>query len=72
MSKNDALNTFLYPQSVAIVGVSKDLTTISGKPLKNLIRHQYKGSIFLVNPKYKEIEGMTCYPSILDIPVRLT
>lgn len=68
MSKHDALNSFLNPQSVAIIGVSKDLSTISGKPLKNLIRHQYKGSIFLVNPKYNEIEGITCYPNILDIP----
>lgn len=71
MSKNESFNSFLNPQSVAIVGVSKDFSSISGKPLKNLIRHQYKGPIYLVNPKYNEIEGIACYSSILDIPGKI-
>ncbi|MEW9677839.1 acetate--CoA ligase family protein [Lentibacillus sp. L22] len=68
MSKMEALQQMLNPESVAIVGVSKDFTSISGKPLKNLIRHRFKGEIYPVNPKYDEIEGFTCYSSLLDIP----
>lgn len=68
MAKRAAIERFLNPKSVAIVGVSRDFSSISGKPLKNLICHQFKGEIYPVNPKYEEIEGITCYSSILDIP----
>ncbi|MDQ0269671.1 acetate--CoA ligase family protein [Cytobacillus purgationiresistens] len=68
MSKIEAINRLLNPSSIAIVGVSKDFTSISGKPMKNLLSHQYKGKIYPVNPKYNDIEGIQCYPSILEIP----
>lgn len=68
MSKREAIEHFLKPKAVAIVGVSQDFSSISGKPLKNLIRHNYEGDIYLVNPKYDEIADIPCYPSILDIP----
>lgn len=60
MDKNEAIQKFLHPESIAIVGVSKDFTSISGKPIKNLIQHQYKGNIYPVNPKYEEIGGYKC------------
>lgn len=68
MSKKQALDYLLNPSSIAIVGVSKDFTSISGKPLKNLLHHKFTGEIYPVNPKYDEIGGLTCYPSLLDIP----
>ncbi|QQK76421.1 acetate--CoA ligase family protein [Salicibibacter cibarius] len=68
MSKREAIERLLNPESIAIVGVSQDFTSISGKPMKNLIRHQFKGQIYPINPKYEEIAGFTCYPSLLDIP----
>lgn len=68
MDKNEAIQKFLHPESIAIVGVSKDFTSISGKPIKNLIQHQYKGNIYPVNPKYEEIGGYKCYPSLVEIP----
>ncbi|AXF55210.1 acetate--CoA ligase family protein [Salicibibacter kimchii] len=68
MSKKEAIERLLNPGSIAIVGVSQDFTSISGKPMKNLIRHQFEGQIYPVNPKYEEIEGFTCYSSLLDIP----
>ena len=68
MSKQEAMNHFLNPKSIAIVGVSKNFSSISGKPLSNLLLHKYEGAIYPVNPKYDEIKGLTCYPSLLDIP----
>lgn len=67
MSAN-SLKEFFDPQSIAIIGASKDLTSISGKPMKNLLHHKYMGQIYPVNPRYEEIEGVKCYSSILDIP----
>lgn len=40
------LNGFYNPQSIAIVGASQNLTSIGGRPLNNLIRHKFQGSIY--------------------------
>jgi acyl-CoA synthetase (NDP forming) len=62
------LRSLLNPQSIALVGVSKDPSRIGGRILKYLRQHEYDGRIFLVNPKYEAIEGIKCYPSIPSIP----
>jgi len=62
------LKKFFNPQSIAIIGASKDFTSISGKPIKYLLSHGYEGNIYPVNPKYKEIGSLQCYPSITEIP----
>jgi acetyltransferase len=60
---------FLFnPRSIAIVGASDDLTRIGGLPIKFLRQHKYTGRIFPVNPKYREIAGLPCYPSLKEIP----
>jgi len=50
------------PRSVAIIGASPhDLATLA--QMKTKIRDR----LFLVNPKYSEVLGKKCYPSILDV-----
>ena len=53
--------------SVAIIGASPKDGKAGNIILKNFIR-RFKGKIFAVNPKYKEIFGVPCFPSIKDIP----
>jgi len=53
--------------SVAIIGASPKDGKAGNIILKNFIR-RFKGKIFAVNPKYKEILGVSCFPSIKDIP----
>ncbi|WP_045573115.1 acetate--CoA ligase family protein [Desulfosporosinus sp. I2] len=55
---------FMEPTGVAIIGASQDFKTINGKILKYLLKHKYHGQIYPVNPKYQEIEGLTCYSSV--------
>ncbi|MBI3989964.1 MAG: acetate--CoA ligase family protein, partial [candidate division NC10 bacterium] len=62
------LRWLLQPQSIAIVGASDDFGKISGMPLKYLRRHGYPGAIFPVNPKYHEVAGIRCYPSLNEVP----
>lgn len=59
---------FFYPESIAIIGASSDFHKPSGRPLEALLKRGYAGKIFPVNPRYKEISGVKCYPSILDVP----
>ncbi len=63
------LSPLLNPESVAIIGVSKNPARIGGRLFKYLSKHGFEGSLALVNPKYKELNGVDCYPSISDIPV---
>ena len=63
------LSPLLNPESVAIIGVSKSSSRIGGRLFKYLSKHGYKGSLCLVNPKYKELKGVKCYPRISDIPI---
>ena len=62
------LERFFNPRSIAIVGASRDLGTISGQPLKHLKSHHYRGKLFPVNPKYQEILGVKCYASLEALP----
>ena len=63
------LSPLLNPESVAIIGVSKSSSRIGGRLFKYLSKHGYKGSLSLVNPKYKELKGVKCYPRISDISI---
>ncbi|MGH7909085.1 MAG: acetate--CoA ligase family protein, partial [Thermodesulfobacteriota bacterium] len=62
------LERFFNPRAIAIIGASQDLDTISGQPLKFLKSHGYKGRLYPVNPRYREVAGVKCYPSIADVP----
>ena len=56
------------PRAVAVIGASNDLTRIGGQPLKLLTEFGFKGKVYPVNPKYPEIKGLTCYPTIAAVP----
>ncbi len=61
------METFFNPPSVAIVGATEKPGSLPGIILKNLLGMGFQGKIYPVNPKYKTVFGLTCFPSILDI-----
>jgi acyl-CoA synthetase (NDP forming) len=62
------LSRLLNPESVAIIGVSENSSRIGGRLFKYVCKHGYRGHLALVNPKYQELNGVKCYPSISDVP----
>lgn len=64
----NAIRSMLSPQSIAIVGASSDPRKVSGRPLKHLLDKGYKGKLYPINPKAKEISGVPCVASIADLP----
>lgn len=62
------LSRLLNPRGIAIVGVSSDPARIGGQALRLLTGFGYIGSIHPVNPKYGDIDGLTCYPDLLSVP----
>jgi len=63
-----SLRDVLYPQSIAIIGASKDPTKRGFRALRQLQDDRYSGPIYPVNPKETEIRGLKCYARIPDIP----
>lgn len=62
-----ALDRFLSPGSVAVIGASPDRTKIRGLLLEQLKAGGFAGAIYPVNPGYPSIDGLTCYPSVAAI-----
>ncbi len=54
--------------SVAVVGASPNPDRPGFTLIDSMKSHGYKGGIFSVNPKYKEILDLECYDSISSIP----
>lgn len=62
------LSRLLSPRSVAIVGASSNLDSISGRPLKLLRRLGFRGALYPVNPGRREIGGLPCWPDVASLP----
>lgn len=63
MNRDDGLfDCIFYPRNVAIIGASpSDIAT------RAQIKTKIRDRLYLVNPKYEEVLGKKCYPSILDV-----
>jgi len=59
---------FFSPQSVAVIGASRDEGKLGHGVLKNLLQYGYKGKVYPINPKADEILGLKAYPTVLDVP----
>jgi acyl-CoA synthetase (NDP forming) len=62
------LDPIFKAESVAVIGASKSPHKWGGRALLTLLRGGYRGVVYPVNPREKEIAGLTCYPSARDIP----
>lgn len=68
-------DALIYAKSVALIGVSGNAakkSVVGGTAiLNNLVRFGYKGNVYPINPKYEEISGKKCYPSVEDVPEKI-
>jgi len=62
-----SLEKFFSPNSIAIVGASREKGKVGHEILANLIEGGFEGKVFPVNPKAEEIEGLKCYADLSAI-----
>ena len=62
-----SLDGLFCPESVSIIGASNTPGKVGYMILKNL-KNSFPGKIFPVNPKFKEVQGLRCYSSVIEIP----
>ncbi len=58
----------LRPDSIIVVGASNNIHKPGGALLRNLISGQYSGTLYAVNPKETEVQGVRAYPSVQEVP----
>ena len=49
----------IEPKSIVVVGGSDDIHKPGGAVLRNLQDGNFKGSLYVVNPKMDEVQGIT-------------
>ena len=63
-----SLSAILRPRSIAVVGASRNESSIGREILHNLIEYGFTGPLYPVNPNASSIHSIPCYPSLRDIP----
>jgi acetyltransferase len=71
--KTHYLKSIFEPESVAVIGASERENSVGSQVLQNIINGGFIGKIYPVNPKHKEVRGLSCYQSLseIDHPVDL-
>jgi acetyltransferase len=62
------LQQLFAPKSVALIGASERPGSVGATVLRNLAGAGFKGAIYPVNPKYRELAGLECYAGVADLP----
>jgi acetate---CoA ligase (ADP-forming) len=66
-SAHAAIHNMLHPRSVAVVGATPRLQ-YGGRFLAAMLKAGDRVRVYPINPKYAELSGVTCYPSIDAVP----
>lgn len=62
------LDKFFSPRSVAVVGASATPGKIGNAVLDSLVRYEYRGQVYPINPTRPEVMGLPAWPSLAAIP----
>jgi acetate---CoA ligase (ADP-forming) len=61
------LDSFFAPDSIALIGASRDHEKIPGRLLAMLRKNEFPGKLYPINPNYDDIDGLRCYKSVADV-----
>lgn len=67
MHSTHYLTPLLEPQSIAVIGASENPSSTGGVIFRNVLDGGFKGKLWAINPKYSEIHGQPCLPSVEHI-----
>ncbi|HXV36710.1 MAG TPA: CoA-binding protein, partial [Myxococcota bacterium] len=67
-SAGHPLDPLLAPRSIAFLGASQRADTPGNDMLRAAVAGGFKGALYPINPRYGEVEGVACLPSIDALP----
>jgi len=63
-----SLHPLLEPRSLAVVGASARAGSFGDQLVSQLLGGGYRGTVHLVNPRYREVAGRPCHRSLAELP----
>ncbi|MCI0182265.1 GNAT family N-acetyltransferase [Sulfoacidibacillus ferrooxidans] len=63
-----SLKPFFEPNSIAVIGASKDPTHLGHVLLRNILQSDYRGTVYPVNPTATSVSAVRAYKSVLSVP----
>ncbi len=64
---NPCLEPIFSPRSVAVVGASRSRRSIGWALVDNLLRGDFQGAVYPVNPRATAVHSLKCYPDLASI-----
>lgn len=62
------LDPLLRPGSIAVLGASRRTGSVGRTTIENLRRGAFPGRLYAVNPRYDDVCGVPCFPSLEALP----
>jgi len=68
MGHDTAIDALFTPDTIAVIGASRDGDKIGHSVMRNIVENRFAGQIIPVNPNADEVLGREAYNSVKDIP----
>ncbi|MBY5163566.1 GNAT family N-acetyltransferase [Salsipaludibacter albus] len=63
-----ALRRFFSPTSIAVVGASRDPSSIGGMVFRHVLHGGFAGVVYPVNPRAEVVQSVRAHPTLSDLP----
>lgn len=62
-----SMASIFSPKSIAVIGASRKPGALGTEILRNLRNTGFQGSLYVINPKVAELDGVPSFPSLQDV-----
>jgi acetyl coenzyme A synthetase (ADP forming)-like protein len=63
-----SLKFVFEPRSIAVIGASRNPSSVGGALFRNLVSWGFEGTVYPVNPNANSVGGVRAYPSVSALP----
>lgn len=67
-AERNSLQSVMAPQTIAVVGASRNPGSVGGSLFRNLLHWGFTGTIYPVNPTARSIAGVKAWASLRELP----
>ena len=68
VGRSPELEELFRPASIAVIGASNRPNRVGTALFRNIIEAGYRGVVYPVNPSWKSVSGVRCYPDVAHLP----
>jgi len=68
VGRSPELDELFRPSSIAVIGASNRPGKVGTSLFRNLLSSGYQGIAYPVNPAWKSVSGVRCYPDVSSLP----